>query len=295
MTQTTSHDREAELAAHYDYCERFLREHDRDIWLACLLAPREARKHLHALYAFANEISAVRDKVSQPLLGEMRLRWWSDTIESSVETDVGRGALAHPVVDALLDTVNRASFPREELLDLVEAHVFDLYDDAMGTVADLKRYCDRTTARLMRLAGRIVSNGRPIEAGPFDHAGVAWGITRILCDLPKQAAHGQSFVPGSLLAEFGASEGDLRGGVVSPPIRAALQKMRELARVEYFAARDGAKRGDAGLAALLPAALVPIYLDAMEQSDYEPFKSVVSPLQWRKQWRMWRAWRSNGL
>jgi phytoene synthase len=295
MTEFTASNRAAELADHFDYCERLLRERDRDLWLACLFTPREARKRLHALYAFEIEVAGVREKVSQPLLGEMRLRWWSDTLESSDHTDMAKGARAHPVADALLDTVDRFALPRIELLDFIEAHVFDIYDDAMESVGDLESYCDRTAARLLRFAARIVSGDKDFETAPFDNAGVALGLTHVLRELPKQAAVGQLFIPRSVLAQFGASEADMRNGVASPQVRAALKKMREYARAEYCAARDRAREGGAGQAALLPAALVPIYLDAMEQSDYDPFRVGAGPAQWRKQWRLWRASLRNGL
>ncbi len=44
----------------HDYCEALVRTADRDRYLASLFAPAAARRHLHALYAFAREISRVR-------------------------------------------------------------------------------------------------------------------------------------------------------------------------------------------------------------------------------------------
>ena len=88
--------------AAYKLCEAQLREKDRDLWLACLFAPAQARPHLHAIHAFAQEIGDVRAKVSQPLLGEMRLQWWRDAVEAPVGDS---GARANPLADALLDTI----------------------------------------------------------------------------------------------------------------------------------------------------------------------------------------------
>ena len=44
-----------------------LREADRDRYLAALLAPREKRAALTALYGFNAEIARVRERVSEPL------------------------------------------------------------------------------------------------------------------------------------------------------------------------------------------------------------------------------------
>lgn len=126
----TPTNRKTELAAHYEHCEKLLREADRDVWLACLFAPSDARPHLHALHAFTVEVATVREKTTQPLLGEMRLRWWYDALEAPFSDESG-GARAHPVADALIDTIERCAIPRAELVDFIEAHVFDLYDEPM--------------------------------------------------------------------------------------------------------------------------------------------------------------------
>lgn len=294
MTKSTSPEREAELAEHYAHCDRLLYERDRDCWLACLFAPRATRSQLHALYAFGIEVANVREKVSQPLLGEMRLQWWADALEAVTQDESAIGARAHPVADALFDAIGRHALPRDEFLDLLDAHVFDLYDDPMETLGDLEAYCDRTTSRLMRLSAQILA-GAGISSEPFRLAGVALGLTKILRDLPKQSAAGQLFTPKALLTRCGAAESDMRAGVVTPQLLTALKELRERARDRYEAARSSAKGAGAAQAALLPAALVPIYLDAMDGRDYNPFGSMIAPAQWRKQWRLWRAARRQGL
>lgn len=288
-------DREAELAAHYEHCGRLLHDLDRDCWLACLFAPREARPHLHALYAFAREIASVRDKVSQPLLGEMRLRWWIDALAAPLPGETG-GARAHPIFDALLDTIERHGLPRAEVIDLIEAHWFDLYDEPMESLEALEAYGSRTSSAPMRWSAQIIgASGAKEELEALHDAGLALALTRVLRTLPKQATRGQSFVPATLSMRHGASEDDLRRGVATPGVRAALAELRARARHHYEAARRAAHGLRPSQAALLPAALVPLYLEPMERKGYDPFHAIVEPPQWRRQWRLWRAARAGGL
>ncbi|MCX7899152.1 MAG: squalene/phytoene synthase family protein, partial [Methylocystis sp.] len=190
--------------AHYAHCAALLRERDRDLWLACLFAPRGARKHIHAIHAFALELADVSAKVSQPLLGEMRLRWWTDALEGA-GAQAGEGARAHPVADALLDTAERFNLPRNEFITLADAHIVDLYDDPLPTVAALEDYCRTTVAAPLRWSGRILGADLSAPgASAFDDAGVALGITRILCALP-QNADGQTFLPTDALARHGVT------------------------------------------------------------------------------------------
>lgn len=280
---------------HYAQCEALLRARDRDLWLAALFAPREARRHIHALYAFAQEAADAPAKVTQPILGEMRLRWWADAIEGE-EAQVGtqgEGTRAHPIADALIDTIERFALPRAELVALAEAHIADLYDDPMPTLAALEDYCRATAAGPMRWAARILdADPDAPSARAFDDAGMALGLTRILRGAPHEIAR---FAPTELLARHGATREDLAGPQASGGLRAALAELRALAQARYEEAREAAgSLGDAR-AALLPAAIIPLYLERMARKDYDPFHPFAEPSPLRRQWRLWRAARGVGL
>ncbi|MEF3366850.1 squalene/phytoene synthase family protein [Methylocystis sp. 9N] len=276
---------------HYAQCETLLRARDRDLWLASLFAPQEARPHIHAIYAFAQEAADAPAKVTQPILGEMRLRWWADAIEAH-ETQ-GEGARAHPVADALIDTIERFVLPRAELVALADAHIADLYDDPLPTLAALEDYCRATAAGPMRWAARILgADPDATSARAFDDAGVALGLTRMLRAAPRELAR---FTPTELLARHGARREEFEGTRLGAELRAALAELRALAQRRYVAARKAAgSLGDAR-AALLPAATIPLYLERMARKDYDPFRPFADPSPLRRQWRLWRAARGVGL
>jgi phytoene synthase len=288
--------RAAELAQHYALCEAALREKDRDLWLAALFAPAARRRHLHALYAFALEIDDVRAKVTQPLLGEMRLRWWADTLAAPD----AEGGAAHPVADAVKDAIAAHALSHEEVAAFIDAHVADLYDDPLDTMAALLAYCDATAGALLRWSARCLGAGEAnaqanaqanaIARGALADAGAALALTRVLRRLPLG---GGQFLPLELLARHGAPPQDARAGVDSAPLRLALDELRALAQARFEAARAGARLLDeATRTALLPAATVPLYLELMRRRDYNPFHPLVEPQPWRRQWRLWRAARA---
>ncbi len=273
--------REAEIARHYELCEGALRDKDRDAWLASLFAPTGRRKHLHALRAFALEIEEIPAKVTQPLLGEMRLRWWEDALAATEEA----AQRAHPVADALIDTISVCSLPRDEISAFLEAHVADLYDDPMETLATLLDYCDRTSALPLRWSARAL--GASGDAQALTEAGAALGLLRILRRLPRGGAQ---FLPKDLLEKHGVSREAAAAGVETPPLRAAIAALIERAAESFERAQKAARSADpATRVALLPAATVPLYLRAMQAPTFNAFGAPREPSPLRRQWRLWRA------
>ena len=111
---------------------------------------RPQRRALLALYAFNVEISRVRDQVSQPLPGEMRLQWWTDMLAGA-----GHGGVeGNPVAAELLLAIRNWRLPVERLSRLIEEHQFDLYNDPMPTMAALEGYINDTSSALFSLAAR---------------------------------------------------------------------------------------------------------------------------------------------
>src|SRR5256885_1608162 len=60
------------------FCADLVRSHDFPRYASTLFLPGVHRRPMLAIYAFNVEISRVRDQVSQPLPGQMRLQWWTN-------------------------------------------------------------------------------------------------------------------------------------------------------------------------------------------------------------------------
>src|SRR6187551_376549 len=135
----------------YRHCEALVRAGDKDRYLATLFAPAGMRGPLFALYAFDAEIASVRERAREPMPGEIRLQWWRDVIDG---VRAGEAA-ANPVAAALTDTIARFALPKPPLIDLIEAHAFDLYDDPMPTLEALEGYVRRTSAAICDLAAQV--------------------------------------------------------------------------------------------------------------------------------------------
>jgi len=274
-------------AFNFAHCEALVREGDPERFWSSLFAPADKRPYLYALYAFSHEVARVRSSVREAMVGEIRLQWWRDALQGEARGDVR----SNPVAAALDDTIVKFRLPRQALVDLIDARVFDLYDDAMPTVNDLEGYCGETSSSLMRLASLVLADegeaGSPDAAG---HGGVAYAITGLLRAFPWHARQGQLYLPLDLLAKHGVVREDVVSGRGGPGLVGAMADLRALARRHLKQARPLiATAPAAARPAFRPLALVEPYLRLMERRAYDPFNTLVDLPQWRRVYALWRG------
>jgi phytoene synthase len=228
-----------------------VRASDPDRYFSALFAPSAARPFLFALYAFNHELTRVAETVREPMLGSIRLEWWRETVESARKgtprnLDVAKGLAAvfhvHPL-------------PLTDFEALIAARAFDANAERFADLAALERHIDATGGALMRLALRILG-GDPVRAR---EPALAYGLAGLLRSLGFHNARHKLYMPLDLLAAVGLAPEmffDLHG---DPRVDAVAHQLALRAQDHFFAARKTGKPG-AGLAAILPAALVPVYL-----------------------------------
>jgi phytoene synthase len=88
-----------------------VREADRDRYLCLLLTPEARRAELSALYAFNAELAQVRERISDPAAGEVRLAWWEQVIDGIYTGEV----INAPVPQGLARAVEAGDIPRHTL------------------------------------------------------------------------------------------------------------------------------------------------------------------------------------
>jgi phytoene synthase len=273
------------MKVNYEHCAALVRELDRDRFLATLFAPAEHRDALFSLYAFNVEIARVRELARQSLPGEIRLQWWREMLCGERDGE----AAAHPVAAALGETLSQYGFVVAPLLELIDEHLFDLYDEPMATVGALELYAIRTQSPIFAIAAGILGAGtKSAELFTLD-ASVAYTIAAILRSFSLHAVRRQLYVPLDVLDRYGVKPEEIFAAQVSDPLLAALAEMRALAHQHLAAAQAKLQTASPEiLPAFLPVALVGPQLGRMERADYQPFApQQIAP--WRRQWQLWRA------
>jgi phytoene/squalene synthetase len=229
-----------------------VRAADPDRYFATLFAPAPMRPLLLALYAFNAEVARVAETVREPMLGAIRLEWWRETAEGAA----GGSLRNHDVARGLAGLFAQGRVALGDLEAIVAARAFDGSPDRFADFAALENYLDATSGAVMRAAAKILGGNPAVTP----EAGLAYGLTGLLRALPFHNGRHKLYLPLDLLSALHLTpEEFFHLEKTDERLAAARRQVALRARDHFLAARKGAKPG-AALAAILPAALVPVYL-----------------------------------
>jgi len=249
----------------FDACVALVRQYDPDRYFSALFAPADKRPLLFALYAFNHELARVAETVREPMMGEIRLQWWRDTLE-----DARKGTpRKHDVAEALAETLRRVALPNALFDAMINARAFDSSADTFADFTGLETYADETSGNLMRLAARVLGVGEGCDALARE-AGIAFGLAGLLRTLPFHTARHKLYLPTNLLSILSISEEDVFAKHDGQKLKAAINQTAIHARDRFWKAR-GMSRPKKALPAFLPATLVPLYLRRVTRRWFDPF------------------------
>lgn len=262
-----------------------LRRSDPDRYLSTLYAPQPVRGDLETLYRFNAEIAAIRDRIREPLPGEVRIQWWRDVLAGG-----GAAAGGYPLAEALLAVIERHSLPLDAFDRYLDARIFDLYDDPMPTRSDLEGYCGETASALIQLAAMMLEpEAAPAFAAAAGHAGCAQAIAGLVRLLPLHRARGQCYVPADILAAAGASRDDIVAAGDGEAASRAVGAFVELGREHAARFEAEAKGMPASLRpAFLPASLARPYLERAAAAGPAVLREVADLSVLRRHWTLLR-------
>ena len=273
------------------FCADLVRSHDFVRYASTLFVPAEQRRALLALFAFNAEIARIRDQVTQPLPGEVRMQWWMDLLAGTAHG----GVEGNPVAAELTLAIRSFGLPAESMSRLIDEHQFDLYNDPMPTLAALEGYVHETSSALFMLAARIFAPPSAEVEHLARHAGLALGFVQVIASLPRDAARRQLFLPLQFLQSHGSTIEEVFSGRQTPNARAAIDQLIGEARRHLQTAET--------LLTQVPSRVRPVFLPQvqvrrdlkrMSRADNDPFILRV-PSRISILWTLWRASRSKAF
>jgi 15-cis-phytoene synthase len=233
----------ATIAGAYARCEAITRTQAANFYYGIRLLPRDRRRAMCAVYAFARRIDDIGDG-TLPAPDKLRLL-------DEAERALGGAGADDAVILALADARRRFPLPADALPELIEGVRMDVRGVTYETFDELVVYCRRVAGAIGRACLAIFATSdagidRSHAEALADDLGVALQITNILRDVREDAHNGRVYVPAQDLARFGVAPADLQAGDDGRD----LDRLCALVRFEAERARGWFDRGMA-LTALL--------------------------------------------
>jgi NADH dehydrogenase [ubiquinone] 1 alpha subcomplex assembly factor 6 len=264
---------------------RLVRQHDFDRFLTALFAPAERRADLFALYAFNYEIARVREAVSEPLLGRIRLQWWRESLDAIY---AARPVRRHEVVEPLAAAIRGRGLSREHFDRLIDAREQDLAEEPPASMVALETYAEATSSRLLYLALEVLGERGEKALAAARPAGVAYALSGLLRAVPFHARAKRLYLPQDRVAAAGlAVDRELFELHSSPALRRVVAEVAERAQRRLDEARSlSSAVPQPALPALLPAVLARADLARLRRARFNPFDPRLARPDPLRSWRL---------
>jgi 15-cis-phytoene synthase len=194
----------------YDEVERLTRREARNFAYGIRVLPREKRRGISAVYAFARRVDDIAD-------GELAVEQKREALREL------RAALDTPPADAMLvalgDARSRFGIPDAPLHDLVDGGLQDTEQDRYADFDELHGYC-RRVAGAVGVACVAVYGSDDVERA--ETLGVALQLINIIRDVREDWELGRVYLPQDELAAYGVGEDDVAAGRAGPEWRALM-------------------------------------------------------------------------
>jgi len=203
----------------FAYCEVRTRAHYENFPVG-LFVPRDRRRYVYALYAFARAADDFADEPIYEGVRKEKLDQWEARLEAAY-----RGEAEGPIFVALGETVRRLGIPKELLLDLLSAFRQDTEKIRYDTWDELLDYCRRSANPVGRLV-LIVFEERGSDLPRLSDA-ICTGLqlANHWQDAAIDYARGRIYIPEDLLRNHGVAAWDLSGSRVTDGFRGLMGEL----------------------------------------------------------------------
>jgi phytoene synthase len=244
--------------AAYAEVQRVTRARAKNFAYGIMVLPREKRRAIAAIYAFAREVDDVADG-GLPV-AEKRRRL--EALRASLDSEP-TGAMSV----ALHDARARYGIPRDALSAVVDGGLQDLEQERYASFDELRGYCEKV-AGAVGVACVAVYGSDDVERALM--LGIALQLINIMRDVAEDEALGRVYLPQDELARFGVTKLE-----VSPRWRDLMAFQAQRARVhldEGLRLLDSLDRRSA-LCVSTFAGLYRAQLERMEANGFDVFNA----------------------
>lgn len=270
------------------YCSELVRKHDYENFLCTLLLSREIRAAGFAIRAFNVEVAQVKDQVSNHRIGEMRLKFWSDALNSTYKGNPPQS----PVTLELHRILQKHSLSKHYFKRLIDIRLEKIHEYLFRDIAEIERYADYSNSSIyfLLLQAHGINDMNADHAA--SHLGKAHGIVNLIRSVPYNARRRVNMLPQDVLMKHNVSTEAVLQGSTSKDLQNVIYDVASCGKLHLDAATSlKSKVEKKGKSIFLPIICLEKYFDELRKADFNIFdtrlqrKDNLLPLH-----LYWKSW-----
>ena len=183
-----------ELRSADAYCRYLSTQHYENFSVVSMFLPRNIRTHLSRIYGYCRTTDDYGDESGSSEAdhsGLRRLELWRAQVEdcfSDAPTPI------HPVLIALLPTIQMCHLPKALFLNLIQANIQDQTVDRYEQWEALQRYCMLSAAPVGRMVLRVFGIDDSVADGLSDDVCIGLQLANHAQDVKRDGLRGRAYI-----------------------------------------------------------------------------------------------------
>jgi 15-cis-phytoene synthase len=255
-------------------------------YYAFLFLPPARRAAITAFYAFCREVDDVVDEVHEPSVAQAKLAWWQSEVAQAFA-----GKPSHPVMQALMPSVDAFGLEQAQLQAVIRGCQMDLEQTRYLDYPALQRYCHLVAGVVGEVSARIFGQTQDATTEYAHKLGLAFQLTNIIRDVGEDAMRGRIYLPVNELQQFEVKAHEILQRKHSDRFVALMRFQAQRAHALYDAALALLPAQDrrAQKPGLMMASIYRTLLREIEAEDFQVLKQRISLTPVRKLWLAWKV------
>ncbi|MBL0319694.1 MAG: squalene/phytoene synthase family protein [Alphaproteobacteria bacterium] len=176
-------------------------------YVCCLFAQPSQREWLVQFFIWVEEMDEIKYKVSEPMLGHIRIQWWREAIDATYQGN----SPDHPFLAMLAKQKKIGTLPQAAFETFLSACEQEMDGFVPDNLAELEQFIANKYSSILALAAALLGNFEQSTQQAIHHMALAYGHLDLLLKAPMMARKQCIMLPRDLLteAEINADEAPL--------------------------------------------------------------------------------------
>ena len=184
-----------------------IQKFDYDRYLSIIFSSKDKREDIMSVILFNLEIARIKSKVSEQMMGLIRLQWWREAIEEIF--DESKTPRRHNVVQRLKELTQKYKLNKDDFLTVINAREKDLDESPFATEAEFNEYLFNTSYPINKIILDVLDiHDSNIIAATKDIS-IAWAMCAVIRSAHRNFGTGRAVFPQDLMAKHNVNIDDV--------------------------------------------------------------------------------------